>query len=479
MNYECENLMWAKSIFGKSNLGDPRRVNRLIDVGARLAQDPSGSLSRICCGDDAAVEGAYRLIENRAVRPEDIAESIHLSGCAEIANREVCLAVQDTTTVKLSPRLTEGRTEQGNPSGYIVHSTLLVDGKNNEPFGIGTQSRWIRKPKEQRPGKKTRMQRPLAEKESNKWFAATKELETRLPSLSNVIAVCDREADIIEFLQYYTKQKYRFVVRAAHNRKTMSPTQKLVEAVECTAVMGHRTVEIGQRGQQRLVQGQQKRDARKAREASATIQATQVELLIPDNKSNKIKETVKLNVVLVNEPNPPTGKDGIRWILLTTEPIDTLTQIEQIVDYYSARWLIEDFHKAWKTGCNMENRFLQTEENFERMMVITAAVAVRILQLKKLAESNDKTCESIFSTEEWQCLHASTEKGKSLPTRAPSAKWAYYALAKLAGWTDSKRTGRVGWQTLWTGWERLQHRLEGWRIAIQMNQSVRNANNYD
>ncbi len=476
MAYESDGIAWAQKTFGHSDLGDPRRVERLVDVAARLSKDPTGSLSRICCGDKAAVEGAYKLIENRAVRPEAIAEGMHSSVCSEVANRKLCLAIQDTTDVELSYGLTKERREQGNPSGYLVHSTLMVDGLTREPFGLAAQSRWIRKAKKERPGKKTRSQRPIKEKESYKWFAAIEEMEKRLSSLSNVITVCDREADIYAFLQYHLDRGYRFVVRAAHNRKITSPANKLVEKVEQAPVMGQRMVQIAQRGKQWANNRQQGRKARKAREVLTTLQATRVQLIPPNSQSGEETKPIDINVVLVNEPNPPADTEGIRWLLLTTEPINTKEQIEQIVDHYSARWLVEDFHKVWKTGCNLEKRRLQTQENFERMMIIAAGVAARIMQLKALAQVDNKSCEGVLSTDEWHCLYAITGAGKTFPSEPPSAKWAYYALAKLAGWTDSKRTGRVGWQTLWTGWERLHLQLDGWHAAVQMNQIHRNKN---
>ena len=92
-----------------------------------------------------------------------------------------------------------------------------------------------------------------------------------------------------------------------------------------------------------------------------------------------------------------------------------------------------------------------SHENFERVMMITAPVAVRILQLRSLSDNEEKGCDFIFEEDQRQCLFASTNPGKPLPDKPPSAQWAYYSLAKLAGWTDSKRTGRVGWQPLWTG----------------------------
>jgi len=39
---------------------------------------------------------------------------------------------------------------------------------------------------------------------------------------------------------------------------------------------------------------------------------------------------------------------------------------------------------------------------------------------------------------------ARVEKKKKQPEHPPSLYWAYYAIARLGGWYDSKRTGRVG-----------------------------------
>ncbi|MGT2992603.1 IS4 family transposase, partial [Legionella pneumophila] len=53
----------------------------------------------------------------------------------------------------------------------------------------------------------------------------------------------------------------------------------------------------------------------------------------------------------------------------------------------------------------------------------------------------------------------------------PDASWAYKAIAKLGGWTDSKRTGKAAWSTIWNGWSNLNERIEGFLIAqsILMN----------
>ena len=55
---------WAQQTFGGCQLGDQRRTERLIDVGARMAQQAGQSLAKCCAGDPAALVGSYRLLRN-------------------------------------------------------------------------------------------------------------------------------------------------------------------------------------------------------------------------------------------------------------------------------------------------------------------------------------------------------------------------------------------------------------------------------
>jgi hypothetical protein len=103
------------------------------------------------------------------------------------------------------------------------------------------------------------------------------------------------------------------------------------------------------------------------------------------------------------------------------------------------------------------------------MRVITAFVAVRLLQLREslrhTAEpETSTTCTIALTTEQWQVLWL-THQGRRPPQTPPSLRWACLAVAKLGGFTDTQRTGRPGWDTLWHGWGRLQERIEGVRLA--------------
>jgi hypothetical protein len=61
----------AKSIakeLGDAQLGDPRRSRRLESTAQRLMERPGASLPRAMMGE-AELEGAYRFLGNKEVRP--------------------------------------------------------------------------------------------------------------------------------------------------------------------------------------------------------------------------------------------------------------------------------------------------------------------------------------------------------------------------------------------------------------------------
>jgi hypothetical protein len=78
-----------------------------------------------------------------------------------------------------------------------------------------------------------------------------------------------------------------------------------------------------------------------------------------------------------------------------------------VLRIYERRWIIEEFHDAWKNGCGVENRRQQEPDNLERLAVILAFVAVYILQLRALRDEAPTTpCDRILTQAQWQCLWA-------------------------------------------------------------------------
>lgn len=176
---------------------------------------------------------------------------------------------------------------------------------------------------------------------------------------------------------------------------------------------------------------------------------------------------LRVNAILAEEISAGDEAEPLRWVLLTTEPVAEAEQARQVVRYYELRWRIEDYHKAWKSGVGVERQRFQSASNLERMLVITAFLAVRLLQLREMLSMPDGghrvSCETMLSDEEWKVLWMSAEHSKP-PDTVPTIRWCCMVVTKPGGFADTKHTGRPGWDAMWHGWFRLQERIEGYRI---------------
>lgn len=208
-------------------------------------------------------------------------------------------------------------------------------------------------------------------------------------------------------------------------------------------------------------------DGRVHREATPSVRSAKV-TLHPPWRVDKALASMTIHAVLAEEKYPPADAKPLRWRLYTSEPTASFDEARQIVDDYAQRWQVEEFHKAWKSGCKVEAQRHQTRANLQRMAQIRAFVAMRLLQLKQHAgRAPEEPCEPLVDRATWQCLWLSVEKKPPPPPeKPPTHGWLLRAVARLGGWHDSKRTGRPGWTALTRGWQDLQSRLAGYRLAL-------------
>ena len=471
---ESAGIRWAEETFGKCDLGDSRRRSRLIDLCARLAESGGGSVAS-ACGDAAdAFEGGYRFVRNPHVAPQAIAEGGFAATAERAVDSELLLCVQDTTNLSYSHSVWEELGDLGGPAqsrgrGWLVHNTLLLDGETGGTVGLIDQERWMRPP-HARGRRHRRKESPYEEKESFKWQSASERVRERLgpETMQRVIVVCDREADVYEYLEYQFETAGRFVVRSSIDRRADSEAGRLWSTVGTQPPLGIYEVALTQRGGQKNGKGQQARKARRARAAEVTVRAAQVKLQPPYRPDRKLSER-EIWIVQALEESPPEGEEGLEWLLLTTEPVDGFERARRVIGYYERRWRIEELHKVWKTGCRVEDQRHQTAANLERMSVILIYVAVRLLQLKEARDVQpEQPCTPMLGEAEWKCLWMSQQKqgdARDLPEEPPSCRWAYDSIARLGGFQDTKRTGRVGWSTFWKGWNRLAVMVEGFELA--------------
>ena len=457
MHVERDTNRWAQQTFGECELGDERRTHRLVDLASRLSSNIGEAPSSACRGDVAANEGAYRWIRNGGVEPEAIACGGD-KRCAQLAGEsEELLAVEDTTTVSYghegSRELGDvGGKERSKKRGFMVHSVILLEERSGTTVGLIEQTRWCRE-KGSRGKRHKRKERAYEDKESFKWERASRRVTARLGEvMGRVISVCDREADVYEYLGYKTRCDERYVVRSSWDRRVKGEWRRLNEELANAPKLGEETVKVEQRGGRRARTAQLELRACRVR-----LRACRVRLRAPKRLGGAGE--IEVNAVLAQEYEVPEGENGLCWLLLSSESIESLSAVRRVLRIYRMRWRVEEFHKAWKSGAGVEQRRMRGADNLERIAVVLAFVAVRLLQLREVfvppawmhaegvVEANEKRakspCTEILSESEWKTLWMAQERTRP-PSEAPTLGWAYESLGKLGGWMRRQRASAWG-----------------------------------
>ena len=73
-------------------------------------------------------------------------------------------------------------------------------------------------------------------------------------------------------------------------------------------------------------------------------------------------QPIRVQVILAQEENPPSGVSPISWLLLTTLAITCFEDVVQCLRWYSYRWLIERYHYVLKSGCRLEQLQLESAD---------------------------------------------------------------------------------------------------------------------
>ena len=460
---------WAQLVFGNADLGDPRRTRRLTQLANDMASNAGSSIVK-ASETPAKIEAAYRFIRNEQICPQTIAESGFIQTSDVIKQLPLVLAIQDTTGLTFKHSVCEelGDVSCANtlqkPSKIktrtlYAHSTLAIDAGNENVIGLLDQYYWFRKTKV-KGTREQQQHRPFVEKESYRWQQTLIDIKARTGDLSNVLNICDREADIYEYMDYQKTEGHRFLVRAKEKRKLIEPSCNLTQLIESTQGQCCYTVDVKQRA------------GRKARQAQMTLSYQSIKISKPKRATGQ--NELAVNVIICQEKES-TSESPLCWVLYTTEPISTADDAQKLVRYYELRWRVEEFHKTWKTdGTEVEELRLQHTNNIKRIAIIKAFIAVRLMQLQNMAQESqvakDISCTTYVKDITWKLLWAKVEK-QALPKEAPSLYWFYYAIAKLAGWYDSKRNGRVGVKALWQGWLKLAEIVESAELFMSIQQT--------
>jgi Transposase DDE domain len=208
------------------------------------------------------------------------------------------------------------------------------------------------------------------EKESQCWLDTLKASEAGVNADVVLVHIGDREADIFDLFAMPRQSNSELLIWAEHNRKIKHELDYLIPTIEQSSVIGEMTVEV------------QRNPGRLARTAHLIIKAMAVTIEVPrHHKQRSQYKPVELNVLLVEEKTLAVDGESIRWLLLTSLPIETLEQACQYVYWYSLHWLIERFHYTLKSGCKIEKLQLETKERLLNALATFCIVGWRLMHL--------------------------------------------------------------------------------------------------
>ncbi len=455
-----------------AQFGDKRLTKRLVKMVEELGDQPSLSVPAATHGR-AEMEAAYRFFDNDKVTPEKILQP-HLQATRErISQCDVVLLVQDTTELDLTrptqPVAGAGPIECESHRGAFFHPLVAFD-DSGLPLGVAWHKSWARAELEtelsRKEKKRRRRKAPIEDKESVRWIEglrAAREVAAACPQ-TTCICVADSEADIYELFsepRATPQGQVQLLIRAGQNRITSDPPAKWLEAARATACLFRSSVNVSAR--HALIEGEtrKRRASRDARLAAVEMRATTVRLRPPDRADRQLPE-VTLNVVLVEETNPPQGATPIQWLLITTLSIDDLQQVRQIVSYYCVRWQIEIYFRTIKSGCRIEQRQFETLDRLLNCLAVYAIVAWKIMYLCRLGRTcPDLDCEIIFEPSEWKSVYMAVRR-QDPPSTPPPLNAMIRLMATLGGYVN-RRTTQPGPQTLWLGLQRVHDLSTAWQ----------------
>ena len=450
---------WASHELAQAQLPDQRLVRRLMKIATDFAQRPTAAIPQ-ACGTWGRTKAAYRFFDNEAVAPEAILAAHVQATVQRMQAHPVVLCVQDTTTLNYSThRQTRGlgpiSNNRDKTLGLFLHATLALT-PAGQPLGLLQAQTWARSGRHFGRSSHQRNRTPRAQKESQKWLDSLSACQALAPQCAGttLINVADREGDLYDLFQQSLAHRaappVELLVRAQHNRQVAHPQKSLWDFL------------AAQRPQARLQIQVPRKDGQPGRLATLTIRFTPVTLRPPCLKEDQ--PPIRLWAVEAREVRPPKGAKPICWRLLTTLPVTTVEAAVEKVRWYALRWQIEIIHKVLKSGCQIEQRQLETTARLRRVLMVDLIVAWRVLSLCKAARQTPQAPASDwFSGDEWRALWCYHHERPCPPRRSPTLRQAVRWIAQWGGFLARRSDGEPGPIVVWRGLHELQAITAAWR----------------
>lgn len=436
---------------------DRRLQERLETLIEKLEEAPSLSFPQ-ALQNPAELEACYRFLGNVKVTPEAILSDHFDEVTARATAEQEVIIVHDTTQFYYgvdSNRRGLGRSRKSNSTFFAHISLALSTHGYRRPLGVAALQTYVRNDE--------------LENEYARWAEGVS-LTRKCLGNTRAIHLMDREADDYTLMCKMVAESERFVIRSRNDRMLGEESEqpRLSDALNIIRGTLEREVQVTKRTDgDRPPALKKKHPVRASRIAQLAIGAAPVTLKKPSSRTKSAvaygprPDVLDLHVVRVWEPTPPVGEAPIEWVLLTTEPIDTVEQVARVVDLYRTRWTVEEYFKALKTGCSMEKRQLIDYESLCNALALFIPIACRALSLRSAAHASPDEIATIeLDADELQVLKLRKPKYLS---ESPTNQEVLLAVASMGG--HIKWNGAPGWITLIRGMQQLTLITIGWRLG--------------
>lgn len=489
--FVLETTAWAQANFAGCSFNDQRLTKRIVRCAELCANRPNDSTPQQA-PKWSDCKGMYRLMDNPKVSFEAIIEP-HLKRTQSLAQEGVFLSICDTTEVSFSLKrkiASLGKTGDNFGQGFFLHSSLLKSESTGEILGLAAQDLSYRIPAIKGETKTQRLKRA---RNSEVWGRVVQAVGIPHPNAS-IIHICDRGADHYEFFTHCQLQRSGWVTRVQHKTRKIVPAEisscsEPTKSTEKLHLLEHlRTQPMVGEYELTIATGK-KRSARKAvvEVRIANVWVPRPTYISPWLKANG-PQYIKMGIVLAEEKlshiqskNKATDskEKPLQWILCTHEPMSTFEDAWRVLERYEQRWIIEDYHKAAKTGCEIENRYYRNNKRLERVVGLLSVLAARVVSMKEIGKSQPDRKAIEVVPKKWLVMvcrvhqeRAPKARAKWLPAEVTVSQFIR-GLAMLGGFLGRKHDGDPGWITIWRGVKELMILLKARKLLRKTKHAKR------
>jgi hypothetical protein len=451
--------------FSQADLGDRRLNRRVVRIAKSLAAAPKESIPTASDGLAETI-AVYRFLDNEKVTLEKVLQPHVERTHRRIRKHPVVVVAQDTTELDYTGcrdrNRDAGPLSRPRQRGFYLHPSIAF---TPEGVCLGTLHAkiWARDIETFGTSRATVKSKPIEEKESYRWIEGWDVMAqtARACPETQVVNVSDRESDIHALLLKATRDptsNAHFVIRQRNDRS-------LTERVDDPDSRGYQKVSSVFFGAPMLgtitVQTTRTKEA-EARLATVEIRSASIVLKSPRVRRRDPATEVTVGVVWAVERDPPENASGIEWILFTDLPCTTLDEAAQVVEYYADRWGIEVFFRVLKSGCEVEELQLETQDRLEPCLGLYMVVAWRILHLVMMRrQCPNVPCDLLLTASEWQSAWT-IRKQTPPPETAPPLGEMIAIIGHFGCHLGRKSDGPPGPKAIWTGLRRVMDFALAW-----------------